>query len=84
MIGEDIQREDPRTYEEAIFDIDSERWLDAMKSEIESMYANQVWSIVDPPVRIVHIGCEWVYKRKIGKDGKVETFKARFMAKGYN
>ena len=84
MIGEEIQREDPRSYEEAILDIDSGRWLEAMKSEMESMYANQVWSIVDPPEGIVPIGCKWVYKRKYGKDGKVETYKARLVAKGYN
>ena len=29
------------------------------------------------------VGCKWVYKRKRGIDGKVETFKARLMAKGY-
>ena len=84
MIGEDIQKEDLRSYEEAILDIDSGRWLEAMKSEMESMYANQVWSIVDPPEGIVPIGCKWVYKRKYGKDGKVETYKARLVAKGYN
>ncbi|KAK0574910.1 hypothetical protein LWI29_030765 [Acer saccharum] len=29
------------------------------------------------------IGCKWIYKRKRGVDGKVETFKARLMANGY-
>ena len=29
------------------------------------------------------IGCKWIYKKKRGADGKVETFKARLMAKGY-
>ena len=48
------------------------------------MYANQVWSIIDPLEGIVPIGCKWVYKRKYGKDGKVETYKARLVAKGYN
>ena len=30
-------------------DPDSERWQDAMKSEIESTKENQVWNLIDPP-----------------------------------
>ena len=47
------------------------------------MYSNQVWSLVDPPEGIVPKGCKWIYKRKLGADGKVVTFKARLVAKGY-
>ena len=54
-----------------------------MNTEMESMYSNQVWSLVDPPDGIKPIGCKWVYKRKRGIDGKVETFKARLVTKGY-
>src|SRR5262249_47187394 len=75
--------EDPKTYEEAILDIDSERWLQAMKSEMDSMYFNQVWNLVDPFEGIVPIGCKWIFKRKIRVDGNVETYKARLVAKGY-
>ena len=39
---------------------------------------------MDPPKDIVSIGCKWIYKRKIGADGKVETYKARLMAKDYS
>src|SRR4051812_13288543 len=34
--------DDPATYEEAIMSLDSNKWLEAMKSEMESMYENQV------------------------------------------
>ncbi|CAL9005326.1 unnamed protein product, partial [Prunus brigantina] len=54
-----------------------------MKSEMDSMYANQVWTLVDPPQGIVPIGNKWIFKRKMGSDGKVETYKARLVAKGY-
>ena len=50
---------------------------------MDSMYANQVWTLVDPPEGIVPIGCKLIFKRKIGADGKVETFKARLVAKGF-
>ncbi|GAB2276181.1 hypothetical protein Dimus_039178 [Dionaea muscipula] len=63
--------------------VDAEKWLGAMKSEMDSMYANQVWDLVDAPEGIVSIGCKWVFKKKTGADGKVETYKARLVAKGY-
>ena len=50
---------------------------------MESMGSNSVWSLVDPPKGVKPIGCKWIYKRKRGPDGKVETFKTRLVAKGY-
>ena len=78
-----IEETDPFTYREAMLDIDSAKWQEAMKSELDSMHQNQVWDLVQLPEGIVPIGCKWVYKRKRGPDGKVETFKARLVAKGY-
>ena len=75
--------EDPKTYEEAIANIDSKKWLDAMQSEMDSMYHNQVWTLVDAPEGIVLIGYKWVFKRKTGVTGEVESYKARLVAKGY-
>ena len=54
-----------------------------MNAEIHSMYSNGVWEFVDPPEGIKPIGCKWIYKKKRGSDGNVETFKARLVAKGY-
>ena len=39
---------------------------------------------MDPPEDIIPIGCKWIYKKNIGTDSKVETYKARFVAKGYS
>ena len=69
---------------DAIQRSDSEKWLEAMKSEMESMKVNDVWTLVDPPEGVKPIGCKWVFKRKRGADGKVETYKARLVAKGYH
>ena len=49
----------------------------------ESMYSNYVWELVDLPESVRPIGCKWIYKKKRGVDGKVETFKARLVSKGY-
>ena len=83
-IHEEINHDDdPTIYEEALSDKDSSKWLEAMKAEIDSMYANQVWTLIDPPEGIIPIGCKWIYKRKIGTDGKVDTCKAKLVAKGF-
>ncbi|KAL0453590.1 UNVERIFIED_CONTAM: hypothetical protein Slati_1337100 [Sesamum latifolium] len=74
---------DPKTYGEAMSDIDSDKWLEAMKSEMDSMGSNQVWTLVDPPKGVRPVGCKWVYKRKLGANGEVTAFKARLVAKGY-
>ena len=81
--AEDVEDIDPQTYEEAIMSIDSGKWKEAMNSEMDSMYSNKVWNLVDAPEGIVPIGCKWIFKKKIGVDGKVETYKARLVAKGY-
>ena len=54
-----------------------------MKSELDSMYSNQVWDLVKAPNGIKLVGYKWVYKRKRGIDGKVETFKGRLVVKWY-
>ena len=66
-----------------MLDTDSEKWLEAMKSEIQSMYDNQVWTLIDPPEGTKTIGCKWVFKKKTDMDGKVHTYKARLVAKGF-
>ena len=74
---------DPCNYDEAFKDKDADLWQKAMKYEMQSMYSNQVWDLMEPPEGIKPIGCKWIYKKKRGAYGKVETFKARLVAKGF-
>ena len=48
----DNQQSNLFTYKEAMEDADVDSWQKAMESEIESMYTNQAWNLVDPPERI--------------------------------
>ena len=57
LVGNGAHGDDPKTYNEAISDIDFEKWLETMPSEIDSMHSNQVWTLVDPSEGIVPIGC---------------------------
>ena len=62
------------TYSKAVMSSDSDKWLNAMKSEIDSMYANQVWMLVDVPEGVTPIGYKWIFKKMIEIDGQVETY----------
>ena len=62
---------------------DKDKWQEAMNQEMESMDSNSVWPLIDPPEGVRIIGCKWIYKKKKGADGEVETYKARLVAKGY-
>ena len=64
-------------------DYDKDKWQDSMNQEMESMYSNSIWELVDPPKDVRPIGCKWIFKRKRGIDGKVETFEARLVVKSY-
>ena len=62
---------------------DFEEWLKAMRSKMESMKINDVWTLVDLFEGIKLIGYKQIFKRKRGADGKIETYKACLVAKNY-
>ncbi|KAI3813961.1 hypothetical protein L1987_18697 [Smallanthus sonchifolius] len=70
---------EPINYKAAIKDAESDKWLDAMKSDIQSMYENQVWDLVDLPPDTKAKRSKWVFKKKTDMDGNTHTFKARIL-----
>ena len=78
-----IENDEPTTYEESMISSKFDQWLKAMKSKMDSMYTNQVWTLVNPPKAIKPIGCKWIFKKKMDMEGNVITYKARLAAKGY-
>ena len=75
--------DDPTSYRQAMGSSDANLWQKAMDAEIRSMDKNSVWTLVDLPEGVKPIGSKWIFKRKRGPDGNVETYKARLVAKGY-
>src|SRR3989337_4602958 len=75
---------EPSNYKEAMTGPDSEKWLEAMKSKIGSMYVNKVWTLVDLPDERRAIENKWIFKKKTDADGNVTVYKARLVAKGYH
>jgi hypothetical protein len=78
--------DDPITYQEALSRPDASLWQQAITSELNSLKANDTWSIMSYhqiPDGRQPIGCKWVFKRKLNSDRSIARYKARLVAKGY-
>ncbi|GJR14127.1 retrotransposon protein, putative, ty1-copia subclass [Tanacetum coccineum] len=74
---------EPANYKAALLDPESDKWLNAMNVEMQSMKDNEVWDLVDLPPNGKTVGSKWLFKKKTDMDGAVHTFKARLVAKGF-
>nr|GEX06327.1 hypothetical protein [Tanacetum cinerariifolium] len=74
---------EPANYEAAILDLESNKWLDAMNAEMQSIKDNQVWRLVDLPPDCKTVGSKWLFKKKTDIDGNVHTYKARLVSNGF-
>ncbi|GKA61063.1 retrotransposon protein, putative, ty1-copia subclass [Tanacetum coccineum] len=74
---------EPPNYKVALSNPESEKWLDVMNTEMQSIKDNQVWCLVDLPPNGRTIGSKWLFKKKTDMDGNVHTFKAHLVAKGF-
>ena len=74
---------EPTNYEEAMMSPDSAKWLEAMKSEMGSMYENKVWTLVDLPDDRQAIENKWIFNKKTNADSSVTIYKARLVAKRF-
>ena len=78
-----LDNNEPTSYGEAMVGPYSDKWLEAMKSEIGSMYENKVWTLVDLPDDRQAIENKWIFKRKTDADSSVTIYKARLVEKGF-
>ena len=78
-----LDNNEPSNYEEAMTGPDSNKWLEAMKSEMGSMYENKVWTLVDLPDDRQSIENKWIFKRKTDADSSVTIYRARIVAKRF-
>ena len=69
-----LDHDEPANYEEAMMSPDSSKWLEAIKSEIGSIYKNKVWTLVDllddQQVKLN----KWIFKRKTDTDSSVTIY----------
>nr|GEV37960.1 hypothetical protein [Tanacetum cinerariifolium] len=58
----------PASYKAAILDSESNKWIDVMNAEIQSMIDNMVWVLVDLPPSFKTVGSKWIFKKKTDID----------------
>ena len=75
--------DEPASYSEAISGPEREQWLQAMQKEWDSLKENKTWKLVYPPPNRSILRGRWVFKKKLGVDGRVARFKARWVVKGF-
>ena len=54
-----------------------------MQEEYNSLLENQTWNLVPLPSGRKLVRCRWVYRTKRAKDGQINRYKARIVAKGF-
>ncbi|CAI7794061.1 unnamed protein product [Closterium sp. NIES-54] len=77
MLGE------PATLKEALESSDAEEWKKAMEIELKIIEENSTWELVELPKGRKAIMSKWLFEIKSDADGKIERYKSRLVAKGY-
>nr|GEX03730.1 reverse transcriptase domain-containing protein [Tanacetum cinerariifolium] len=68
---------EPTNYKAALLDPESDKWLNAMNVEMQSMRDNEVCGLVDLPTNGKSVGHKWLFKKKTDMDGGVHVYKSR-------
>ena len=68
--------DDPISFEEAMRNVYSSKWQEAMEVEMNSMNTNDVWNLEEIPNGAKTVGCKWVYKTKHDSKENMERYKA--------
>ncbi|CAI7876649.1 unnamed protein product [Closterium sp. NIES-53] len=74
---------EPATLKEALERSDAEEWKKAIESELKSIEENGTWELVELPEGRKAITSKWLFKIKSDADGKIERYKSKLVAKGY-
>ncbi|KAK9823470.1 hypothetical protein WJX72_002956 [[Myrmecia] bisecta] len=69
--------------EEALQSSQAAEWTQAMDEEMESLRANNTWTLERAPGIVTPIPVKWVFKIKKDANGSIERYKARLVAKGF-
>ena len=73
----------PRSFAEAMRDVNAEQWHEAMRAELASMEDFKVSELVPRPPGKNVMSCKWIFDIKRDAQGNVLRFKARLTARGF-
>ncbi|KAG6440963.1 hypothetical protein O3G_MSEX001602 [Manduca sexta] len=73
---------DPQSLSEALQSTNSDKWIEAMNEEYQSLLSNNTWTLVDKPKNNMILACKWIFKTKTDQNGQILRYKARLVVKG--
>lgn len=76
-------KNDPLTVREALQCPEADEWKSAVRAELDSMHAADVWDLVELPKGKTAIGSKFVFRTKYNAQGNVVRRKARLVAQGF-
>ncbi len=74
---------DSVTYKQAIESSNAKYWKIAMQKEIDDLKSQNIWNLVNAPKNRKIIKGRWVFKTKLDKNGFIDKYKARWVAKEF-
>ena len=74
---------DTLSYDEAMADVDRDKWIEAAIQEILSLEKEGTWTEVDIEEALTKVlPSQWVFRRKRTPDGNIKSYKARSVCRG--
>jgi transposase InsO family protein len=74
---------DTLSYDEAMADVDRDKWIEAAIQEILSLEKEDTWTEVDIEEALSKVlPSQWVFRRKRTPDGNIKAYKARSVCRG--
>ncbi|GKA99573.1 retrotransposon protein, putative, ty1-copia subclass [Tanacetum coccineum] len=74
---------EPPNYKAALSDLEFDKWLEAMNTEMQTMKDNQVWILVGLPPNGRTVRSKWIFKKNTGMDGKNKRFDVEIKKIGF-
>ena len=73
----------PTSYQNTISRADAIHWKQACAEELEEFIRQNLFSTVNKLTERKVVGCKWVFKTKLDKDGQIKRYKVRLVAQGF-
>jgi hypothetical protein len=75
---------EPKFNRQAISEANADLWHSAIEAEMDALWRNHTWDVVDRSTVRKIVDSKWVFKIKHLSDGSVDKFQARLVAKGFS
>ena len=76
--------DNPKDLRQARESSDWPDWEKAIQAKLDQLHKMGTWELVDPPEGHTLITNKWVLTKKYDKDGNLQKYKARLVARGYS